>query len=164
MSGAPIDHPVVNIECGLRAPIDHPVVNVKHGVFVGVLLLMSGAPIDHPVVNVKRGVFVGQSGADVCSMCPSLSKPGCHPKLSSKSYNRFGAFTPSVGFVGATFAQGYATGPEKKPYDALMGYPTVGGIVKVNGTTFAEFKGATGTGSCSSQSSRATALAAVLLG
>lgn len=51
-----------------------------------------------------------------------------------------------LGIVGAVFALGYTPGPEKKPWDTLMGYPTVYGRMDTKGVMLANFGGASGCG------------------
>jgi len=65
--------------------------------------------------------------------------------LRSQSYNTdSSSYTPAVGLVGALFTLVFTSGPEKKPWDVNMGYPTILGVTRVNNFMFAEFQGEQG--------------------
>ena len=91
----------------------------------------------------------GQAGGrGSCGVCPSFKQAGdggeagCHSLLSRVSYTS----GPTYGLVSATFAMSFAPGPEHKPWDMLMGYPTVLGRARIKGVTFADFYGEDGCG------------------
>eukprot|EP00798_Chlamydomonas_sp_ICE-L_P008885 gene8886-3764_t len=115
---------------GLKGNANVVDVNLLDSKHVGLLMLMVGGPIDAKEVLVQGGVFAGQTGPEVCAMCIKKSDPGCAPKVSSKSYNQETPFGASVAFGGAAFAQSFASGPEKKPWDSAMSYPTMGSIFR----------------------------------
>ncbi|KAG2448780.1 hypothetical protein HYH02_006132 [Chlamydomonas schloesseri] len=113
--------------------------NPKHA---GVLILKAGDMTQKAEVEMFDSIIAGRTHPEVCSMCETAGQPGCHAKLSVQSYNRFNPFTPAMGLVSATFATEFTIGPEQKPWDALMGYQTIHGIMRVFGTTFANWAGA----------------------
>lgn len=43
--------------------------------------------------------------------------------------------------MSATFGLGYTPGPEKKPWDGIMGYPTIHGRMDVMNSSFVNFDG-----------------------
>jgi hypothetical protein len=86
-------------------------------------------------------------------VCPSIlvgtansAAYGCPTRLSAQSKNRAMPFTPMLGIVGAVFALAYTPGPEKKPWDMLMGYPMLLGRMDTEGVMLANFGGATACG------------------
>ncbi len=91
----------------------------------GVLILKLGGMDQVANVDLIGGIIAGQS-ADTCNACVTLNSggmtdSGCPPVLSRQSYNQASPFGESYGFLGATFAQAFTPGPEKKPWDGLMG-------------------------------------------
>ncbi|KAG2432951.1 hypothetical protein HXX76_008679 [Chlamydomonas incerta] len=113
--------------------------NPKHA---GVLVLKVGEMTQKAEVEMFDSIIAGRTNPEVCAMCEQQGQPGCHPKLSVQSYNSWNPFTPSVGLVSATFATEFTPGPEQKPWDGLKGYQTIHGIMRVYGTTFANWAGA----------------------
>jgi hypothetical protein len=113
---------------------------------VGLLVLRAGGLADPASVQLEGALLVGESEADVCGMCARSSDAGCHQNLSRQSYNRATPFGPSIGLQSSLFALEFTSGPEKKPWDHVMGYATVLGAMHVSNVTFASFKGAAGCG------------------
>ena len=74
------------------------------------------------------------------------ARSGCPTRLSKQSHNQRKPFAPSRGIVGAVFALSYAPGPEKKPWDKLMGYPTVHGRMDTENVVLANFGGSAACG------------------
>lgn len=66
---------------------------------------------------------------------------GCPTRLSKQSFNKASPFSPALGLIGAVFALAYAPGPEKKPWDKVMGYPMVHGRMDVHNVHLANFGG-----------------------
>ncbi|KAG2491954.1 hypothetical protein HYH03_009686 [Edaphochlamys debaryana] len=122
---------------------DVNVLDTKH---VGVQVLRLGGFTEEATAQWKRGLIVGQSDASVCNACPALGSPGCHPKLSSQSYNKAMPFTPAIGLQSAQFAVAFTPGPELKAYDKPKGYSMVHGVFNVSGLTLADFLGPVGCG------------------
>ncbi|KXZ47885.1 hypothetical protein GPECTOR_32g498 [Gonium pectorale] len=114
-------------------------INPKHA---GVLILKTGELTEDALVTMADGVVAGRTHPEVCSMCAVRADPGCHPKLSTKSYNKYDPFTPAVGLLSSSFAIEFTKGPETKPWDAAHGYQTVLGRMHIYGTTFADWQGA----------------------
>lgn len=112
--------------------------NSKHA---SELVLVTGAMTAIKQVSHTGGVFSGTTHPEVCTICTKPGDAGCHPYLSTKSYNQLAPYTSSLGLVGANFALSYTPGPEHKPWDGLMGYPIVYGRTVVSGVTFADFGG-----------------------
>lgn len=76
----------------------------------------------------------------------AAAKSGCPTQLSRQSFNQRSPFSPALGLVGAVFALSFSPGPEKKPWDKLMGYPTVHGRMDVRNVHLANFDGAAACG------------------
>ncbi|GIL53442.1 hypothetical protein Vafri_9024 [Volvox africanus] len=121
-------------------------VNILDTKHAGIHLMRAGEMLEKGWMRWEGGLLAGQSSNDVCTACSTLSDPGCHPKLSSQSFNQLEPFTPAVGLQSAQFAVGFAIGPEKKPYDKPMGYSLVHGMLNISGITLADFLGKTGCG------------------
>jgi hypothetical protein len=84
----------------------------------GVLILKRGAMTETADVVWQGGLLVGQSSPEVCTMCQRRSSldasdadPGCHNKLSTKSYNKASPFTAAVGLRSSVFAIEFTSGP-----------------------------------------------------
>ena len=73
--------------------------------------------------------------------CLCFCHAGCAPKVTRQSYNQVSPFTPARGLVSAAFAIMFTPGPDKKPWDGLMGYPMIQGIARHWNITFADFQG-----------------------
>lgn len=108
---------------------------------------------DPSQVTLTGGLLVGRSSPSVCAACrrragttTAGADPGCHPLLSSKSFDKATPFGPSVGLVSPVFALDFTVGPEMKPYDHTHGYQTIFGNTQVSGLTIANFEGASGCG------------------
>ncbi|KXZ47880.1 hypothetical protein GPECTOR_32g493 [Gonium pectorale] len=112
----------------------------------GILILKKGGLTEDALVTMVDGLVAGRTHPEVCGMCATLSDPGCHPKLSLQSYNRFQPFTPAIGLLSSSFGTEFTKGPEAKPWDGPMGYQTILGRMHVNGTTFADWQGSASCG------------------
>ena len=121
-------------------------VNVLDSKHAGVMMLRIGGFTEQAEVTWRGGVLAGQSSNDVCTACTQLSDAGCHKKLSRQSYNKVAPFTPALGIKGSMFAMAFTPGPEKKPWDKMMGYAMVHGKFSVSGVTIADFLGPAGCG------------------
>ncbi|EFJ47177.1 hypothetical protein VOLCADRAFT_92355 [Volvox carteri f. nagariensis] len=121
-------------------------VNILDNKHAGIHLMRYGEMTDKGWMRWDGGLLVGQSSNDVCSACTKRSDPGCHPKLSTQSFNQYDPFTPAVGLQSSQFALGFAVGPEKKPYDKPMGYSLIHGMFNISGITLADFLGPAGCG------------------
>lgn len=117
---------------------DVAVADTKH---VGMFILYEGDLTTPVEVIIKGGIIAGQTSSQVGALCTSTGMPGCHPNLSSQSYNQRSPFTPSFGLATSTFTLVASPGPEFKPWDAVKGYPTILGVTRVDGLTFAHFYG-----------------------
>jgi hypothetical protein len=69
-------------------------------------------------VTLSDGLLVGRSSPAVCSICTRRTgmtstgaDPGCHPRLSSKSFDKVSPFGPSVGLASPVFALDFTVGP-----------------------------------------------------
>jgi hypothetical protein len=69
-------------------------------------------------VTLTGGLLVGRSSSSVCTACMRRAgttaegaDPGCHPRLSSKSYDKASPFGPSVGLASPVFALDFTVGP-----------------------------------------------------
>jgi hypothetical protein len=112
----------------------------------GLLVLRAGGLAEPASVELAGALLVGQSEADVCAMCARSADPGCHQRLSGRSYNRAAPFSASLGLQSSVFATEFTSGPEKKAWDHVMGYAMVLGAMRVTNATFASFRGAAGCG------------------
>jgi hypothetical protein len=90
-----------------------------------VLILRTGGFTEDAYVELAGALFVGQSEQDVCSMCAAPADAGCHQALSRQSYNKALPYGPAIGLQSSLFAIEFTSGPEKKPWDNVMGYPMV---------------------------------------
>ena len=68
-------------------------------------------------VTFAGGLLVGRSSQGVCDACRRRSgmtaegaDPGCHPRLSRKSYDQTSPFGPSVGLPSPVFALDFTIG------------------------------------------------------
>ena len=73
---------------------------------------------DPSQVTMSGGLLVGRSSPAVCAACRRRTginadgaDPGCHPRLSSRSYDKASPFGPSVGLVSPVFALDFTVGP-----------------------------------------------------
>ncbi|GIL91678.1 hypothetical protein Vretimale_9535 [Volvox reticuliferus] len=121
-------------------------VNILDTKHAGIHLMRMGGMVDKGWMRWEGGLLAGQSSNDVCTACETRSDPGCHPKLSSQSFNQDEPFTPAVGLQSSQFALGFAVGPEKKPYDKPMGYSLIHGMFNISSITLADFLGPAGCG------------------
>ncbi|GIM05166.1 hypothetical protein Vretimale_9611 [Volvox reticuliferus] len=121
-------------------------VNILDTKHAGIHLMRMGGMLDKGWMRWEGGLLAGQSSNDVCTACETRSDPGCHPKLSSQSFNQDEPFTPAVGLQSSQFALGFAVGPEKKPYDKPMGYSLIHGMFNISSITLADFLGPAGCG------------------
>ncbi|GIL42086.1 hypothetical protein Vafri_130 [Volvox africanus] len=95
----------------------------------------------------RGGLLVGRSSHDVCALCTAPSDAGCHQRLvAGVSYNRELPYSPALGLVAATFAQGFSMGPDSAPWDAVQGYGLVYGHTNISNVTVADFGGSGGCG------------------
>jgi len=85
---------------------------------VGLLVLKADKMTDDTSVTVNRALLVGTTTPGVCALCTKRkdgstagADPGCHPKLSSKSYNQKSPWGPSVGMIGSVHALSFTAGP-----------------------------------------------------
>ncbi|GLI70486.1 hypothetical protein VaNZ11_015368 [Volvox africanus] len=95
----------------------------------------------------RGGLLAGRSSHDVCALCTAPSDAGCHQRLvAGVSYNRELPYSPVLGFVAATFAQGFSMGPDIAPWDAVQGYGLVYGHTNISNVIVADFAGSGGCG------------------
>jgi hypothetical protein len=78
---------------------------------VGILVLRKTAMTEPATVTFNGGLLVGRSSADICTACMAPGDPGCHPRLSTRSYDRAAPFGPSVGLASSVFALDFTVGP-----------------------------------------------------
>lgn len=78
---------------------------------VGILVLRKAAMTEPAAVTFTGGLLVGRSSGEVCAACRALSDAGCHPRLSSRSYDRAAPFGASVGLASSVFALDFTVGP-----------------------------------------------------
>ncbi|PNH07881.1 Fibrocystin-L [Tetrabaena socialis] len=119
-------------------------INILNSKHAGILILKVGEMTQAARVDLVDSIVAGRTHPEVCGLCATnagVGDPGCHPKLSIQSYNKAPPFSPSVGLVSSVFAVEFTKGPEHKPWDGLMGYQTILGVMYVNRTTFADFQG-----------------------
>lgn len=84
----------------------------------GIMVMRKAGMTEPSQVTLSGGLLVGRSSAAVCSFCKRRTgmtstgaDPGCHPQLSSKSYDKVSPFGPSVGLASPVFALDYTAGP-----------------------------------------------------
>lgn len=82
------------------------------------MIMRKAAMTDATQVTLSGGLLVGRSSQAVCDACRHRSgmtgdgaDPGCHPRLSSKSYDKTSPFGPSVGLASPMFALDFTVGP-----------------------------------------------------
>ncbi|EFJ47175.1 hypothetical protein VOLCADRAFT_92352 [Volvox carteri f. nagariensis] len=121
-------------------------VNVLDNKHAGIHLMYKGGLTDNGAMWWYGGLIAGQSSDDVCSVCTTLSDPGCHPKMSIQSFNQYEPFSPAVGLQASQFAINFYDGPEKKPWDKAKSYAIVHGMFNITGVTLADFLGPGGCG------------------
>lgn len=82
------------------------------------MVMRKGGMTDPSQVNLSGGLLVGRSSPAVCAACRRRTgitadgaDPGCHPRLSSKSFDKVSPFGPSVGLASPVFALDFTVGP-----------------------------------------------------
>jgi hypothetical protein len=90
---------------------------------VSILVLRKAAMTEPAPVTFNGGLLVGRSSAEVCAACCTSSDAGCHPRVSSRSYDRAPPFGPSVGLASSVFALDFTVGPGRRAIKPLGRVP-----------------------------------------
>eukprot|EP00967_Tisochrysis_lutea_P052333 scaffold64824_cov20-Tisochrysis_lutea.AAC.1 len=99
-----------------------------------------------PACNAANSLAIKADVMSACNAANCLAIKANMQHLLHLLQLQASPFGASIGLVHGVFALAYTPGPETKPWDELMGYPTVSGITKVKSTTFADHKGSSGCG------------------
>lgn len=83
-----------------------------------ILIMRKGGMTEPAQVTLSGGLLVGRSSSAVCSFCmrragvtSAGADPGCHPALSSRSFDKVSPVGPSVGLATPVFALDFTVGP-----------------------------------------------------
>lgn len=86
----------------------------------GIMIMRKACMTEPSQVNLTGSLLVGRSSPTVCAACMRRTgttadgaDPGCHPLLSSKSYDKASPFGPSVGMASPVFALDFTVGPRE---------------------------------------------------
>lgn len=91
--------------------------------------MRKGGMTEPAQVTLSGGLLVGRSSQAVCAACMRRAgmtadgaDAGCHPRLSSKSYDKASPFGPSVGLASPVFALDFTVGPGARLLPRPIGY------------------------------------------